>query len=293
MIKNIFILILFITFSKALNFEETQSILKDIRKIVQYEESVARAYENYILENYKIPSSISDLNLPTLSDIENDFNEITLFPENTRLSYALKSNEDEEDNEVNEDENRINALYNSNTYRKRTYVRNDSVYFRFEDDFAKHLYNLLDNTTDKELVTCNEVVDTVNGDTYDPAINCIKDYNLADGQSNENIVRYKHIYLGVTKIEEVKDEDGNSTGYSYPSEYLIAYRSDKFKTGPIVIASKNYYEKDLEVDEEAEYWKEAEFDTIPNGALLFDTEGIKYVKTTANDDENNGIKKLK
>ncbi|WP_121627692.1 hypothetical protein [Poseidonibacter antarcticus] len=278
MIKDIFILILFITFSKALSFEETQSKLKDIRKIVQYEESVARAYENYILEEYKIPSSISDLNLPTLSDIENDFNEITLLSENTKLSYALKSNEDEEDNEdeeANKDENRINALYDSNTYRKRTYVRNDSVYFRFEDDFAKHLYDLLQ---DKELEKCEE-----SENTYDPAINCTKDYNLADGQSNENIVRYKHIYLGVTKIEEVevKDKDGNSTGYSYPSEYLIAYRSDKFKTGPIVIASKDYYEKDLEEeDEEAEYWTEPEFDTIPNGALLFDTDGLKYVKTT-------------
>jgi len=265
MIKNIFILIIFITFSKALSFEETQSILKDIRKIVQYEESIARAYENYILEEYKIPSSISDLNLPILSDIENDFNEITLSSENTRISYALKSNlKDSEEDDIE----RLNALYKSNTYRKRTYVRGDNVYFRFEDDFAKHLYDLLDNTTDKELITCPEVSDTVNGDTYDPAINCTKDYNLADSQSNENIVRYKHIYLGVTKIEEVKDKDGNSTGYSYPSEYLIAYRSDKFKTGPIVITANE------------DDWKEVEFDTIPNGALLFDTEGIKYVKTT-------------
>ena len=263
MIKNIFILIIFITFSKALSFEETQSILKDIRKIVQYEESVARAYENYILEYYKIPSSISDLNLPTLSDIENDFNEITLLSENTRLSYALKSNlKDSKEADIK----RINALYDSNTYRNRTYVRNSIVYFRFEDDFAKHLYDLLDNTTDKEIATCPAVIDEIN--EYDPAINCTKDYNLADGQIDEESVRYKHIYLGVTKIEEVKDEDGNSIGYSYPSEYLIAYRSDKFKTGPIVITANE------------DDWGEVEFDTIPNGALLFDTEGIKYVKTT-------------
>ena len=276
MIKNIFILIIFITFSKALSFEETQSKLKDIRKIVQYEESIARAYENYILENYKIPSSISDLNLPTLSDIENDFNEITLLSENTKLSYALKDNlKDNLKDSEKADIKRIKALYESNTYRNRTYVRKKKeedkeedkedfdIYFRLEDDFAKHLYDLLNNTTDKELATCPEV----NGDTYDPAINCIKDYNLADGESDES-VDYKHIYLGVTKIEDVKDEDDNSTGYSYPSEYLIAYRSDKFKTGPIVITA-NEDDRD-----------EPEFDTIPNGALLFDTDGIKHVKTT-------------
>jgi hypothetical protein len=258
-IRNIFLLILFISFSKALTFEETQSISKDVKKIVQYEENISRAYENYILDEYKIPA-LSDLNLPILGIAEENkddiftisisFNEITLNDDyTTKLSYALK--EDLKDS-TDADKKRIKALYESNTYRKRTYVRNNQVYFRLEDDFAKHLYDLLKNTDDKEIADCPEYED-FNEHIISPAINCKMN---------------NHIYIGVGKIQ--KKNEG--IDYYTFSDVLIAYRIDMFKTGPIVITNDTLKHT------------EDEFDSIPVGALLFDTDGLKYIK------EINGIK---
>ena len=55
MIKNFFILIFSfqILFAASLDdFDYRQKILLDVKRVIQNEESIARAYEQYLLTNY-------------------------------------------------------------------------------------------------------------------------------------------------------------------------------------------------------------------------------------------------
>ncbi len=188
------------TFLFAETFQERQNTLQDIKNIVQYEESVARTYEEYILNFYKLPT-IAQIN--TLlggnirdfvsSDNKTKVNLTTLTSGLPKISYAL--------GDVLKADLSIKSLYDSNTYRKKTYVRDGAVYFILEDTFAKHLFDLiyLNNNTNKEITTCS----TTNSDRV-----CINN---------------DHIYVDATyTLTEI-------TGY------LMCYHIDKFETGPIII----------------------------------------------------------
>ena len=236
MIRNLFLLIFsfHIIYADLLDFDTRQIALQDIKKVVQSEESIARAYEQYILDNYNIPSSISVLYTLTgdylgkqvdfLSLIENfntNFNSFAL--SNNSLSYALKS--------TLSNDSALKELYESNTFRKKTYVRNSKIYFILEDAFAKHLFDLIQQKG-SGLGTCSGLAN----------ISCIKD---------------NHIYIKPTY----------TTGVI--TDFLMNYHIDKFKTGPIIITSNTAY-----------HITKTEFNSIPKGALLYDTTGAKYVKTT-------------
>lgn len=56
--------------------------------------------------------------------------------EASKISYALKG-------DLKSDSTGIKALYESNTFRKRTYYWNNEIHFVLEDAFAKHLFNLI------------------------------------------------------------------------------------------------------------------------------------------------------
>lgn len=227
--KILFILFLLINLSFALdltNFEDRQSALQDVKTIILYEESIAKAYEDFILTNYKFP---------TLTEIEDliDKNEVisnlVLSSTLTKISYGLNS-------DLKADSS-IKALYESNTYRKRTYVRNDEINFILEDEFAKHLYDLI-KQNGGEIQTCPTTVFTT-------AMNC-----------KEN----NHIYIQLTKKLEGSEV--------VPNTYLMAYHMDNFKNGPIIITNDT-----------SKHITESAFDSISKGALLYDVDGVKYVKT--------------
>ena len=235
--KKLFFIFIFlsnIAFSLDLNdFEERKSVLEDIKSIILYEESIAIAYENYILSNYSIPTLTQIKTL--IGDLTTQVSGITttLTLNNsaiTKISYAL--------NDTLKADDSIKALYDSNTFRKRTYVRNNEVYFILEDVFAKHLYDLMKSSNISVINNCPIVVFTT-------AVNC-----------KEN----NHIYIGLTKKLE--------GGLVVPNTYLMVYHIDKFKTGPIIIT-----------DDTSKHITESAFDSIPKGALLYDTNGVKYLKT--------------
>jgi hypothetical protein len=239
MIKNLFLLIfLFYTLNAAelTDFDTRQIALQDIKKVVQSEESIARAYEQYILDKYDIPSDISVLYTTTgdylgkkvdfLALIENfdtNFNSFTL--SNDSLSYALR-------NTLSSDSG-LKELYQGNTFRKKTYFRNNKIYFILEDPFAKHLYDLIKQ---EGSALVNPCVFT------SPGKSCI--YN-------------NHVYVKPTYTSGLI------------TDFLMNYHIDKFKTGPIIITSNTAY-----------HITKTEFNAIPKGALLYDTTGAKYVKTT-------------
>lgn len=232
--KIVIIFFIFINISYSLdldNFEERQKALQDVKTIILYEESIAKAYEEYILTNYaiadltQIKSLIGDITT-TISGITTTLNlDGTLM----KVSYGLN-------NDLKAD-NYIKTLYESNTYRKRTYIRNDEVNFILEDEFAKHLYDLI-KQNGGAIEDCPITV-------FPIPINC-----------KEN----NHIFIQLTK-----KLDGLEV---VPDTYLIAYHIDKFKTGPIIITNDT-----------SKHITQSAFDSIPKGALLYDTDGVKYVKT--------------
>lgn len=65
-----------------------------------------------------------------------------------------------------------------------------------------------------------------------------------------------HIFIDVTKIEDNK-----------PSVYKMAYFIEKFKTGPIIFDSTNLA------------FTDSIFSIIPIGAVLYNFDGDKYIKT--------------
>ena len=152
MIKVYFIFIFLsnIAFSLDLNdFEKRKSVLEDVKSIILYEESIAIAYENYILSNYSIPNLAQIKTL--IGDLTTQISGITatLTLNNsaiTKISYAL--------NDTLKADASIKALYESNTFRKRTYVRNNEVYFILEDVFAKHLYDLMKSSNISVINNC-------------------------------------------------------------------------------------------------------------------------------------------
>ena len=238
--KKLFFIFIFlsnIAFSLDLNnFEERKSVLEDVKSIILYEESIAIAYENYILSNYSIPTLAQIKTL--IGDLTTQVSGITTTLKLgdsaiTKISYALNDTVDTS----------IKALYESNTFRKRTYVRNNEVYFILEDVFAKHLYDLI--KTNGEIINADK-----------PLISC---------SLNKVCKKNNHIYVKVQSL--VSD---------IPDKYLMAYHIDKFKTGPIIIT-----------DDTSKHLIENAFNSIPKGALLYDTNGVKYLKTL------NGIEVLK
>ena len=241
--KNIFFIFVFfsnISFSLDLNnFDERQKVLKSVKTIILYEESIAKAYEEYILTKYSIPTLTQVKNLigNLNTQVSGITNTLTLNKDITKISYALNS-------ELLADNN-IKTLYESNTFRKRTYVRNNEVYFILEDVFAKHLYDLIKIS--------KEVISTCPNTDFSVPINCIEN---------------NHIYIQLTK-----KFDGVTLVLD---SYLMAYHIDKFKTGPIIITNDT-----------SKHITESVFDSIPKGALLYDTNGIKYTKTLS------GIEPLK
>lgn len=231
--KKLFFIFLFlsnIAFSLDLNnFEERKNILEDVKSIILYEESIAIAYENYIISNYSIPTLAQIKAL--IGDLTTQVSGITktldLDTTITKISYALSDDLKADDS--------IKALYDSNTFRKRTYVRNNEVYFVLEDSFAKHLFDLI--KTNGEIINADK-----------PSTSC---------SLNKVCKKNNHIYIDVENLAS-----------DVPNKYLMAYHIDKFKTGPIIIT-----------DDTSKHITESAFDSISKGALLYDTNGVKYIKT--------------
>ncbi len=210
MIRNLFILIFTMNFLSAAdltNFDIRQVVLQDIKKIVQNEESIARAYEQYIIDNKAIPTIESlytttgdylgiktkFLEVTTSSTVNATyFNTFALASNLSKMSYALKG-------DLKSDSTGIKALYESNTFRKRTYYWNNEIYFALEDAFAKHLFDLIKQKG--------------------------SGLSICSGLSNISCIKDNHIYIKPTYTS------GDITSY------LMNYHIDNFKTGPIVVTN--------------------------------------------------------
>ena len=201
MIKYFLFLIISFNFLQSETFQERQNTLQDIKNIVQYEESFAKTYEQYILTNYKFPPNVGTITtlmgggIKDFVTIDDKVNDTTLTVGLPKINYALT--------DAFITDLSIKSLYESNTFRKKTYVRDGAVYFILEDSFAKHLFDLIKLNSGNEILDCSSI------------------------NTNKACKKDNHIYIGATYTSS------NITGY------LMCYHVDKFKTGPIVVTSNS------------------------------------------------------
>lgn len=232
MISRVIILI-FLSFSSLFSidltsFEGRAQASQDIKGLILKEEEMSKAYEEYILENYDVPTTNDLVGTSTLLEstfldsIDTTlFNKISI-DSITKFTYGLKA-------ELIAD-NYMKSLYESNTFRNRTFIIDDKVSFVIEDDFAKQLLYLIVNQTS--------------------GVSGIPDCPIPSILNFKYCKKDSHIYI---------HDDSNTE--------LMYYHKDKFKTGPIIIT------------EDTALHTNEEFTFIPKGAILYDTNGMKYVKT--------------
>lgn len=244
--KKVFIYIILIFNLTSLfaeeTFDEKQETFQKIKEIILYEESFSRAYQEYLVSNYAFPTleNIQGMGAK-IDDEKNTIHKPTTFtPSFTKLSYGLS-----------EDAKKIQGaieFYESNNFRNNTYIQSKgstkSVYFMLEDEFANHIFYLLMKA----------------GGIANP---CEK--NTTCIQSDKEKAYYNHIFVNVPDTD-----DALTNGV--PSDYLMAYHVDKFKTGPIIANNPKALDKDFK-------------NLIPKGAILYDYDGKKYIKVQDEVDE--------
>lgn len=245
--KLLLLFLVLVTYSCSLdlnNFKDRQAVLQDVKKLILYEELVARAYEDLLIKN---------LDLPTTSDIEvitdnattgiktliknSIYGALSVDSSATKFSYNLKTGDLVGSKE---EITKIKNFYEDNSFRKNTYIQGDNVYFILKDDFSKHIFDLISQ-----------------GKTIkkgcEPGISCI--------QNDKTKLFFNHIYIDVDADADFQDD--------VPEKYLMAYHIDNFKTGPIIITTSRTKQTSEKI-----------FQSIPKGALMYDFDGVKYVKTS-------------
>ncbi|MGB1226872.1 MAG: hypothetical protein ACPG9K_03195 [Poseidonibacter sp.] len=238
MIK-IFLLLFFITsFLNAANstaFSDKQELLMKVKTIIQEEESIARAYENFINNENKLPTTFNELltddylgSLFTLTSFDTSTPSVDDFGFKKQINSRLK-------NTTLEDDTSVKAIYESDLFRKKTFFYNsDTIGIKLEDEFVKHLY-FLSSTAGFNLIKC---------DTSPK-----RKYCWGKDSIDENNI---YIY----------SDDAQT-------QLLMYYAYNMYNTGPIIITN----DTSLHITSD-------EFNSIPRGALLYDTEAVKYIKTT-------------
>lgn len=235
----LFIVSSFLNAADSSAFSDKQELLMRVKTIIQEEESIARAYESFIINEKKLPTTFSDLktadylgttfsltpfvagNIASVNDFE--FRKVI----NNRLKGTSL-----------EDDESVKAIYESDLFRKKTfYYDSDTIGIKLDDEFANHLYFLSStiSSSGENLIECGKATK--------------KKYCWGEEDTeNENNI---YIY-----------EDDAQT------KLLMYYSIDKFKTGPIIITN----DTSLHITSD-------EFNSIPRGALLYDTEAVKYIRT--------------
>lgn len=237
------IILVFLTLFISLNtlhaedseFIQQQELFLKVKTIIQEEESIARAYESFILNEKKLPTTFAQL--VTDEYLDSGFT-LTPFVDGETVSvndfgFRKEINNRLKGSSLEEDES-IQRLYESDLFRKKTYFYDrDEIGIKLEDKFVNHLY-FLSSTAGFNLIECGVAPK--------------KKYCWNKEDTDENVI---YIY----------QEDAQTN-------LLMYYSVENFKTGPIIITN----DTSLHITSD-------EFNSIPKGALLYDTEAVKYIKT--------------
>jgi len=219
----LFVLLSYFLNALDLNFEDRQDLIFKIKQTILNEELIAESMENYIIENYKLPTLITELGLD-IPDVDTNYflsYLISTLNQNLIIGYNLKSELD--------DLNLI-KLYKSDTFRDRTFYYNDSgidtIRILLNNDLARHIYGLI-KFNGGDIVDCEISVKNI----------CL---------------------VTMTNSIRVKNSLGNA---------LYEYKIENYKSGPMMIT------------DDTTLHTSSEFDFVPNGVNLMDTNGLQYIKT--------------
>ncbi|MGA1931686.1 hypothetical protein ACH5BF_03060 [Arcobacter sp. YIC-464] len=148
-----------------LNLYANPNILKQknvlyVQNLIKLEEKIALEYENYLLNEFKLPSNISSLMtskyLGENFDVKNPMGDDIEFKTNKSLKYALTREKLE---------TYLKDLYYRDVYRKRTSVKVKDSYedsyitISLQSDEAKTIYSLL-NSGNAISSSCETVTNT-------------------------------------------------------------------------------------------------------------------------------------
>ncbi|MDX4039484.1 hypothetical protein [Aliarcobacter skirrowii] len=227
--KLILLLVLFLSINANSNFDNTQNIAKKVKEIIETEERFINSFENHIIQDFRFvtPTDISNSGL-ILPNTINGFNK----DENILIIQSSLPDELENDTFAKN-------LYESSTYRDRSYFIDGSVYFNLKNPLAKLLATIMIYKNQNSIQECPE--------KYTSKIELC---HLEDS-----------IYVDVEKYDYVFE---HSSYKEKPSKFLLAFSLNSFKNGPIIIEK---------IDED-----EPIFNIFSNGTIFYDRDGIKYLK---------------
>lgn len=202
--------------TRTFDFEQRQEVLQELKNVIQQEESIAKAYEVYLLENYKRPASFTDLssvlgislNSMILENNSDYFKNIVLDGAKKSINYRLTS--------LIEKDTFLKNMYESDTFRKKTFIYNNKIQIILESNLAKNIYNLI-NTQNKNLISCDNPL----SGKY-----CIK--------KDLTGVNKDHIYIYETSLK---------------NRLLMYYYPKNYEKGPIVIIDDISFHDNIEFKE--------------------------------------------
>ena len=227
--KLILLLVLFLSINANSNFDNTQNIAKKVKEIIEMEERFINSFENHIIQDFRFvtPSYIADNELIINNSIKN-------FDKNQNI-LSFSSNLPEE----LQNDSFAKNLYESSTYRDRSYFVENKIYFNLQNPLAKLLATIMLYKNKDSIDLCPQKYTTKIGLCH-----------LEDS-----------IYVDVEKYDYVFED---SSYKEKPSKFLLAFSLNSFKNGPIIIEK---------IDED-----EPIFNIFSNGTIFYDRDGIKYLK---------------
>lgn len=204
--KKIFFVVLlafFNIYSFANTFKDRQEALNEIRKLIDFEEQLAKNFEDNLI-NMDISDTIIGTSFPLDNSAKKTGN-ITLSKNNLQISFNLK----DDYSSIKE----LKEFYSSSKYRDRTFVVDNGVdkriYIKLKDDFAKHIFDLFKYKNTKQIINCIK-------NSTNSVVPLCKDNN--------------QIYLNYQQTDN-----------NYIIDFDFVYHINNFKYGPIVfqIEEKN------------------------------------------------------
>lgn len=233
--------------TKIYTFDKKYKILEGIKLAVLYEEALAKAFEQSLINELSTKPSIVDLDYEYLEQYIHNNPPLKIDTENAKFTglrmtaLEISLTDDFKNSEF------LDTYINS-MFRERTFVvKNDNfqsgyiVNFKLKDKFAKHVFLILQTNGLNSIAECQ--VDPLNPTGTTSSIICKK---------NDHI----YFYLNISKV-----------GTEFVTSYLMYYHKNNFEKGPIIITDN----KDSYLEEN--------FKVFPVGTIFYDSKGVKYIKT--------------
>lgn len=233
--------------TKIYTLDEKYKILGDIKLAVLYEEALAKAFEQSLINELSTNPLIEGLDSEYLWQYIFNNPPLEIDEENTKFTglrmtaLEISLTDDFKNSEF------LDTYINS-VFRERTFVvKNDNVqsgyivHFKIKDKFAKHIFLILQTNRLNSIAEC----------LVDPL-------NPTGTTSSEICKKNDHIYVNL-KISKV--------GTEFVTSYSMYYHKNNFEKGPIMITDNkdSYLEKNSKV--------------FPVGTVFYDPKGVKYIKT--------------